>query len=249
MNSTAPQIGFDRFIQLEWAVTALKVRAGTASLDDLNELLDAAGLGVAARKKTRTVLNRLWLEPRAELVEFADRGAEIFKASPDVPVSALNWGMSIATYPFFGKVAELVGRLSALQGDCTSAEVHRRMSEIYGEREGTYRMTNMVLQSQASWCAIERVDTGKRLIRRVPTTITTDDLLAWLVEAAIRYMGKVISVPTLQSMPVLYPFSLNRPLAFVVSNSANLELRSEGSSSQFVSLLPSTLAPQPPSDR
>jgi hypothetical protein len=25
------------------------------------------------------------------------------------------------------------------------------MSELYGEREGTYRMTNMVLQSQASW--------------------------------------------------------------------------------------------------
>lgn len=60
-------------------------------------------------------------------------------------------GVAIATYPFFGKVAELVGRLSALQGDCASARVHRRMSEIYGEREGTRRMTNMVIQSQASW--------------------------------------------------------------------------------------------------
>lgn len=236
MNSTAPQIGFDRFIQLEWAVTALKVRAGTASLDDLNELLDAAGLGVAARKKTRTVLNRLWLEPRAELVEFANRGAEIFKTNPDVAVSALNWGMSIATYPFFGKVAELVGRLSALQGDCTSAEVHRRMSEIYGEREGTYRMTNMVLQSQASWGAIERVDKGKRLIRCAPTALDNTQAVAWLVEAALRYTGKSVSVPSLQSMAVIYPFVLNQPLAYVVSNSPKLELRSEGSSNQFVAL-------------
>jgi hypothetical protein len=46
-----------------------------------------------------------------------------------------------------------VGRLSAIQGDCASAEVHRRMSETYGEREGTRRMTNMVIQSQASWGA------------------------------------------------------------------------------------------------
>lgn len=236
MNSTAPQIGFDRFIQLEWAVTALKVRAGTASLDDLNELLDAAGLGVAARKKTRTVLNRLWLEPRAELVEFANRGAEIFKTNPDVAVSALNWGMSIATYPFFGKVAELVGRLSALQGDCTSAEVHRRMSEIYGEREGTYRMTNMVLQSQASWGAIERVDKGKRLIRCAPTALDNTQAVAWLVEAALRYTGKSVSVPSLQSMAVIYPFVLNQPLAYVVSNSPKLELRAEGSSNQFVAL-------------
>ena len=240
MNSTAPKIGFDRFIQLDWAAAALKVRAGTASLDELNELLDAAGLGVAARKKTRTVLNRLWLEPRAELVEFANRGAEIFKASPDVPVSALNWGMSIATYPFFGKVAELVGRLSALQGDCASAEVHRRMSEIYGEREGTYRMTNMVLQSQASWCAIERVDKGKRLIRRTPMTLINDQTVAWLVEAVLRYTGKAVAVPTLQSMAVIYPFVLDQPLAYVVSNSPILELRSEGSSNQFVALRATT---------
>jgi hypothetical protein len=151
MSPTAPQIGFDRFIQLDWVAAALKVRAGLANLDELNHLLDAAGLGLAARKKTRTVLNRLWLEPRVDLVDFANRGAEIFKANPGVSVAALAWGMAIATYPFFGRVAELVGRLSALQGDCSSAEVHRRMSEIYGEREGIYRMSNMVLQSQAGW--------------------------------------------------------------------------------------------------
>lgn len=237
MHSTAPKIGFDRFIQLEWATAALKVRAGTSSLDELNELLDAAGLGVAARKKTRTVLNRLWLEPRAELVEFADHGTNIFKTNPEVPVSALNWGMSIATYPFFGRVAELVGRLSALQGDCTSAEIHRRMSEIYGEREGTYRMTNMVLQSQAGWGAIERVDKGKRVVRLVPASIDNDELTAWLIEAAIRYVGKPVSVPSLQSLPVLFPFSLTRPLAYVASNSPSLELRSEGPSNQFVALL------------
>lgn len=236
MNSTAPKIGFDRFIQLDWAATALKVRAGTASIDELNELLDSAGLGVAARKKTRTVLNRLWLDPRAELVEFAERGAEIFKANPTVPVSALNWGMSIATYPFFGKVAELVGRLSALQGDCASAEVHRRMSEIYGEREGTCRMTNMVLQSQASWGALERVDKGKRLIRRVPVTLTNEQVVVWLVEAVLRYTGKAVSVPSLQSMPLIYPFVLDQSLAYVISNCPHLELRSEGSSNQYVAL-------------
>ena len=236
MNSTAPKIGFDRFIQLDWATTALKVRAGTASIDELNELLNDAGLGVAARKKTRTVLNRLWLDPRAELVEFAVRGAEIFKMNPTVPVSAMNWGMSIATYPFFGKVAELVGRLSALQGDCASAEVHRRMSEIYGEREGTYRMTNMVLQSQASWGALERVDKGKRLIRRAPVVLTNEQVVVWLVEAVLRYTGKAVSVPTLQSMPVIYPFVLDQSLAYVISNYPTLELRSEGSSNQFVAL-------------
>lgn len=236
MIPTAPQIGFDRFIKLDWVAAALKVRAGMASLDELNDLLDAAGLGLAARKKTRTVLNRLWLEPRADLVDFANRGAEICKTNPSVPVAALSWGMAIATYPFFGKVAELMGRLSALQGDCSSAEVHRRMSETYGEREGIYRMTNMVLQSQANWQAIERIEKGRRLIRKAAITLTNDRAVAWLMEAALRYSGKAVPVATLQSMPILYPFLLDQPLGYVASNSPMLEVRSEGPSNQFVAL-------------
>ncbi len=236
MTSSAPQIGFDRFIPLEWAAAALRVRAELGTLDELNALLDAAGLGVAARKKTRTVLNRLWLEPRPELADFAERSVAIFKADPSVPIAALTWGMAIATYPFFGKVAELVGRISALQGDCASAEVHRRMSETYGEREGTYRMTNMVLQSQASWGAVERVEKGKRLVRRTPMVVTNDQAVAWFIEGTLRYVGKAVSVPTLSSLAVLYPFVLDQPIAYVVSRSTSFDLRSDGAGNQLVAL-------------
>jgi len=236
MNSSAPKIGFDRFIQLDWAAAALNVRAGVAGLDDLNALLDAAELGVEAKKKTRTVLNRLWLEPRAELVEYADRGVAIHQTQPDTPVSALCWGMSVATYPFFGKVAELVGRLSGIQGDCSAPEIQRRMSEVYGEGESTHRSTSRVIQSLASWGAVERVEKGKRVIRLPQTSIDNDALTAWLIEAAVRYAGKPVSVPSLQSLPVLFPFNLTRPLAYLVSNSPSLDLRSEGPSHQFVAL-------------
>ena len=83
---------------------------------------------------------------------------------------------------------------------------------------------------------MERVEKGKRVIRLAPTTIDNDELTAWLIEAAVRYTGKPVSVPTLQSLPVLFPFTLTRPLAYVISNSPNLNLRSEGPSSQFVAL-------------
>lgn len=52
------------------------------------------------------------------------------------------------------------------------------MSETYGEREGTRRMTNMVIQSQASWGAVERVEKGTRVIRLAPTAIENDELTA-----------------------------------------------------------------------
>src|SRR5690606_41870059 len=100
----------------------------------------------------------------------------------------------------------------------------------------TRRMTNMVIQSQASWGAVERVEKGKRVIRLASTPIVSDELTAWLIEAAVRYAGKPVSVPSLQSLPVLFPFTLMRPLAYAVSNSANLILRSEGPSNQYVAL-------------
>lgn len=236
MAPAAPKIGFDRFIDLRWIAAAMDVRIGDCSIEDLIALLDAAGLSAAAKKKVRTILNRLWLEPRPELQEFANRAVAIRKARPEVDVSAFAWGMAIATYPFFGKVAEFVGRLSALQGDCSAAEVHRRMSEVYGEREGTYRMTNMVLQSQASWGAIERVEKGRRLVRLAGKSLSDQETVSWLIEAALRYQGRAMALATLQSTAVLYPFVFDQSLAYVVSRSAALELRVDGSSQQFVAL-------------
>ena len=100
---------------------ALRIRAGRGTIDELDAVLASSHSGPAAKKKTRTVLNRLWLEPRADLVDFAGRGVEIFCDAPETTVPVLTWGMALATYPFFGKVAEIVGRLTTLQGDCTSA--------------------------------------------------------------------------------------------------------------------------------
>lgn len=236
MIATRPRIGFDRFIDMEWLRVALRVRTGAADLTELSDALDTAGLGKAAKKKTQTVLNRLWLEPRPDLKEFANRAVELLTENPEISQTVWNWGMAIATYPFFGQVAELVGRLTSLQGDCASSEIHRRMSELYGEREGTYRMTNMVLQSQANWGAIKRVDNGRRLIRLEKLIVTNNSAIEWLVEAALRYKGKPISVAGIQTMPVIFPFCLEQSLAYIASKSSSLELRSEASSDRFITL-------------
>lgn len=232
----APHIGFDRFIPLDWAACALRIRAGVEKPETLETLIAEMEPGEASRKKTRSVLKGLWLEPRADLIPFADRGIEIL-AEIDAPtVTALCWGMAIAGYPFFGKIAELIGRLTSIQGECTSAEIHRRMAETHGERETAYRAANRVMQTQAGWGALERIDKGRRVVRRPPMAISHEGLTAWLIEAALRYTGKGMSVATLQSSAVLYPFSLDQPLAFVVSRSPALELRADGSRSQVVAL-------------
>ncbi len=83
---------------------------------------------------------------------------------------------------------------------------------------------------------IERVAKGKRLIRKKPITLSDEQVVIWLIEAVIRFTGKAVSLANLQSMPVLYPFVLEKSLAYAVSSSKKLELRSEGVGGQFVAL-------------
>lgn len=234
MNSVAPKIGFDRFIKGDWATMALKVRLGQVEPGEVMALLEAEGLSAAARKKTKTVLNRLWLEPREELVDFASRGVALYEAN--APAMVLHWGVSIATYPFFAHVADVVGRLTALQGDCATTEVHRRMSERYGEREGTYRMTNMILQTQADWGAIRRVERNKRLIREPALPVIGAELTAWLMEAAIRSVRKQISASAITTLPRLYPLAIVGSAAYAAAANKYLEVLSVGAGKEAITL-------------
>jgi hypothetical protein len=181
-------------------------------------------------------LKRLWIQPKAGYEEFSKRGVELYRKNGVGLVSPLSWGSAMVTYPFFGKTAEITGRLLSIQGDCSIKEVQRRMAEIYGDRDGIARAVSRVLQSQESWGMIERVEKGKRLVRKAPITLSDEDVVTWLIESVIRFTGKAVSLANLQSTPVLYPFVLDQSLAYAVSSSKKLELRSEGVGGQFVAL-------------
>ena len=236
MSLIRPRIGFDRYVQLDWCKASLEIASGNQTLDDLDRLVALELIGSQSRRKTIDILKRLWISPFPESKEFIDRGVDIYRRRGDSWLLPLCWGTAIATYPFFGKIAEITGRLFSLQEDCSIAEVQRRIAELYGERDGISRAVARVIQSLENWGAIARLEKGKRLIRRTPVTLADEQGVRWIVEAALHYTGKAVSVSALKSMPVIYPFVLDQSLAYVVSNSPTLEMRSEGSSNQFVAL-------------
>jgi hypothetical protein len=237
MQSKAPKIGFDRFIRLEWAATSLQVRSGLADIGHLDDILTQAHGGLKAKKNTRTVLNRLWLKPRDEVAGLAQRGVDIFRAVPDTQVTALTWGMAVAVYPFFAKVAEIVGRLTSIQGDCTTAEVHRRMVEVYGEREGTRRMTNMVLQSQVDWGVLKKSENGRTLTRKPEIALQSPETVQWFILALLMHVGRPLTLDGISAQPVVFPFSFGDNLGFVLSTSEVLDMRVDSSGNRIVSLV------------
>lgn len=231
-----PLIGFDRYVDLEWCRSALEAAATHSSIEVVRDQVATMLPGIESQRKTLDVLKRLSTKPFEHLDDFIGRGVAIYKRVGQGAVLPLVWGASIASYPFFGKTSETAGRLLALQGDCSIKELQRRMAEQYGDRSGVERAVARILQSQESWHALTRDETAKRILKLQPAVIDDDELTVWAIEAALRYAGKPVLMFSLQSLPVMFPFTLTRPLAYVVSNSANLMVRSEGPSNQLVAL-------------
>ena len=229
-------IGFDRYVQLDWCGLTLEAAVKNKTADDVKDQISTTLTGSESRRKTFDILKRLWLQPIAGCEDFSKRGVELYRKNGGGSVSPLNWGSAIVTYPFFGKTAEITGRLLSIQGDCSIKEVQRRMAEIYGDRDGIARAVSRVLQSQENWGMVERVEKGKRLVRKAPLILSDEQIVTWLIEAVIRFTGKAVSLANLQSMPVLYPFVLDQSLAYAISSNKKLELRSEGANGQFVTL-------------
>jgi hypothetical protein len=110
------------------------------------------------------------------------------------------------------------------------------MRERYGERETILRATNRVIQSQVDWQTIRHGTEGRQVLRQPPIRLESNDVTAWLVEAAVRYAGKALPVATLMSTPVLFPFVAPGQLAYLLSSIPTLEVHDQGSGQQFVSV-------------
>lgn len=236
MTEKVPMIGFDRYVDFEWCRSALDAAATQGSIEVVREQIAHVLPGAESQRKTLDILKRLSTKPFGHVADFIVRGSAIYRSLGQCSVLPLVWGASIASYPFFGKTSETVGRLLSLQGDCSIKELQRRMSEQYGDRSGIGRAVMRIVQSQASWQTLMRDETSTRVAKHQLVSIDDGELTVWLIEAAVRYAGKPIPVPSLQSLPVLFPFNFTRPLAYMASNCPSLDLRSEGPNDQFVAL-------------
>lgn len=236
MTTKVPLIGFDRYVDIDWCRSSLDAAANESPIEVVRDQVATMLPGAESQRKTLDILKRLSTKPFDHLADFISRGIDIYRRLGKDVLLPLVWGASIASYPFFGKTSETIGRLLTLQGDCSIKELQRRIAEQYGDRSGIERAVTRVLQTQVSWQAIERDESAKRITKLPAILISDPDLIAWLIESAVHYIGKPISMASIQSLPSLYPFDFTQSLPYVVSNSENLLLRSEGPSTQYVTL-------------
>ena len=106
----------------------------------------------------------------------------------------------------FGTTALIIGRLSAIQGDCSYQQVLKRLIERYGENN-TPKLTK-ILQTMESWGIIQR---HNNIITPI-TTDVDDSSIVWLIEKALQYHQSPIDVNNLYRLPILFPYRCNNAL-------------------------------------
>jgi hypothetical protein len=232
--STPMQIGFSQRVQLDWLEqTAALVFAGqtraqitTALQELLHDKLSVGGTAPRGnREKAITILLHIWVSVPRRLQPFRDDGLDSLQRLPLNDHLALHWGMTMTVYPFFGAVAETVGRLMRLQGTCAAAQIQRRIREQLGERETVARAARRILRCLVDWGVLQETQ-QKGVYRTFPVRAVQDKrLTVWLVEAALRAScTDKQALKMIAQTPALFPFSLAPLYPSDLADHARLEL-------------------------
>ena len=119
------QIGFSQRIHLDWLeYTANLVLAGNPREEIVAALSERLKKKLSVgnepergnRDKAITILTKVWVTVPKELQSLRDEGLDHLQASGPSERMLVHWCMCMAVYPFFGTVADAVGRLLRLQG-------------------------------------------------------------------------------------------------------------------------------------
>lgn len=246
MRRDQREVGFSQRVRLEWLEqTASYVLAGmtegeiTQSLRDL--LLDKVSVGGNARRgnreKTITILRRIWLPANDGHEGLRQRALEFLRARRRDEHLVFHWGMAMAVYPFWGSVADAVGRLLALQGTVTTAQTQRRIRERYGERETVARATRRIIRCFADWHVLKQSSSKGSYAPAAPVVLDTE-VTAWLIEAVLHSSSaRRVLLAAAMNNPALFPFSMpSLSCEQLVRSGSGLEAIHRGFDSDVISL-------------
>lgn len=240
------QIGFSQRIRLEWLEhTAGLVLAGCTraqvevALQDL--LRDRLSVGGTAergnREKAITILLRTWVSVPDTLRPLRNEGLDHLQRLPVREHLPVHWGMTIAAYPFFAAVAQVVGRLLRLQGTAAATQIQRRVREQLGERATVARAARRILRCLVDWDVLCETE-HKGIYQSTPVRPVADKRLAgWLIEAALISTGaRRAPLRALAESPSLFPFAIDLIRGEELSCNRRLECFRHGLDEQMVTV-------------
>jgi hypothetical protein len=196
--------------------------------------------GDEARRKTITVLTRIWVKVPEQHRHLRDEALQLAAHVTPEERLWLHWGMSLLSYPFFRDVAATVGQLGWLQGTLSQSQIQRRMAEAWGERSTVKRVVARILRTFIDWRVL--LDTDARGSYQIAARRCTENrqLGLWLLSCALCAAdAEQVPLNDLARLSYLFPFELLR-FAAIVRRSDRFEVNREGLDLETVALSPTS---------
>ena len=214
-----PQFGIKQTIRLEWVThtttlyqqgfSPAEIRAQLAML-----LEDRRGTGNVGTRSENTRdfvianLMRMWVTPLPQLKAFRDAACELIKTCSITEAHAIQWGLMIATYPFWYQIARHTGRLLTLQGNITQKQLTMRLNEHYGATQTVSRYSQYVMRSFTAWGVILDTNIQGNYVTGQIITIEQPSVIGFLYEAVLRAEQQSRPLISLQNDPAFFPYTM-----------------------------------------
>lgn len=209
-------LGFDRPLELGWLDAVADRVALGGSTEEVRafayRLLDGVVSGTtfnSNRGKTVTVLCHIWSSVPESCEALRDRAASALRSSSKEARLGIHWAMMVATYPFFGDLAEHTGRLVSLQGNANLGQLTRRMREGWGDRATLRAIVQRLVRSMATWGVLQPAQ-EKGVFQATGRSLRMPSLHAELLLEAllVHRRGGSIRVEQALRHPMFFPFIL-----------------------------------------
>ena len=103
------RIGFDRYIKLDWLDTMAGVVKKESDIDnirkEMHSYLEKEFPLYDARRKTITVLTRIWYKVPEEHLGIRNRGLELLPHLDQKDRIWIHWGLTLLAFPFVRDIA------------------------------------------------------------------------------------------------------------------------------------------------
>lgn len=205
----AAMVGFLRAVKLTWMnKTTELVLEGKDSGDIRKELSEYLAFEIKSPttiRKTGDILMRTWVTPSDELAEIRKAALEAY-ARTSSNRYALQYCMLLSAYPVIADICGLIGKLSTIQDEFTTAWLKEKMYEAWGERETIADSLKYILQSLRDFGVIVRpkIGTHRINVQRVESNEVVNVILMAILhlEEQVYY-----EVSELSNISQMFPFN------------------------------------------
>lgn len=205
MSEKQLRIGFDRYIDREWADYTLDLHLG--DLDDttnytlLKEYLQKKISGVESARKTANQLKRLWLSNEHDSSSLSEAAKDILLSSSGNYRFLFHYGMALNSFPIFHEACKVIGELCFIYDKVDRQLIVNRLNEQYLNKTSIPRITLRIIQTLENWGLIY---SDSRFVYLKNIELISNPCSSWLITSIIEVLPqKEIQFKQVSTLPEL----------------------------------------------